>query len=191
MVELIHPEVVIGCDDGRVTKLGEGFTLYACLAFDLNTLKPIGASIGLVRVDGLEASSLIAYSLARASGGKKSVLLLDSLTIAGFNVVSPASIAKLTGSPVIVVYSYKPSFARLARGIEKTRYPHLRSRVLKVVDDAREASTRWGPVWILPWGIGFEEALKIVDRTQVYSRTPEPVRIAHMIASEVSRGLLE
>jgi len=181
---------VVACDDGRVEKLGGGFTVLACILWDG---RPLDVELGLLRVDGLEASSVVAYltaSLALRSSLPIRALLLDSLTIAGFNVVSPATVMRLAGVPVVVVYKYKPSSSRLEGALRKHfRDWSLRMRVLKLVDEAVEVNTRRGPLYIIPWGVSVEEARRVVEETQVYARTPEPLRIADMIASEVTLHL--
>lgn len=181
--------MVVGCDDGRVEKLGAGFTVYACIAFE--GIRPIGAHMGLVRVDGLEASSLISYSVLASSAGRAEVLFLDSLTMAGFNVVSPATIEELAGAATIVTYKYRPSYERLHRAFKRLQQPELRARILRLVDRAFEAETPHGRLYVLHWGISRERALEIIREYQVHSRIPEPIRIAHEVASEASRIVLK
>ncbi len=177
--------LVIACDDGRVIRLGQGFTTYACISFDVD-LRPVDINVGLLRIDSLEASSIIAYSAIIVSHGKPFILFLDSLTIAGFNIISPATITRLAKAPTIVVYNYKPSFNRLYSAFSKLPLVELRMRVLKIVDKARRINTPKGELWILPWEISWEEAKGFIERFQVHSRVPEPLRLAHSIASEAS-----
>ncbi len=188
MREIID-RLIVACDDGRVEKLGQGFTIYACISFDLN-LNPINMDVGLLKIDGLEASSIIAYSASLASLGKAFVLLLDSLTIAGFNVISPATIMKLSNAPTIVVYNYKPSFERLYSAFSKLSFSDLRKKVLRIVDSAKHIETPRGELWILSWGMEESYAKRLIEKLQVHSRVPEPLRIAHSIASEASLLLL-
>jgi endonuclease V-like protein UPF0215 family len=177
--------IFVACDDGRVKKLGQGFTTYACVSFN-DKLEPLDVDIGLIKIDGLEASSLITYSSLKVSRGEQFVLLLDSLTIAGFNVVSPATVFNLTHSPTLVVYSYEPSYARLERAFKRLPFKDLRAKVLRIVDRAKRVTTPKGDVWILAWKISLEEALRIIIKLQRHSRVPEPIRVAHNIASEAS-----
>ena len=178
-------EVVVACDDGRVRKLGQGFTTYACISFTRD-LRPLDVHIGLLKVDGLEASSIIATSSLMVSRGRPFALLLGSLTIAGFNVVSPATVMKLTGSPTLVVYTYRPSFERLRPAFERLPHRELRARILRVVDEARRVLTPRGELWVLAWGIGLDEARNLIVSLQEHSRVPEPIRVAHNVASEAS-----
>ena len=176
---------VVACDDGRVRKLGEGWTLLACILWEHGG--PSDALFLRLRVDGLEASSLIGYA-ARALGGD--IVILDSITIAGFNLVSPPTVYRLSNAPVIVVYTYKPRFPSLDRAVRNVSLWEVRRRVLKIVENARYTATRMGGLYLLSWGIDIEQAKSIIEDLQIHSRMPEPLRLAHMIASEASMLVL-
>jgi endonuclease V-like protein UPF0215 family len=181
-------ESVVACDDGYVRKLGEGYTVVACIDWVIGR-GPASASTRPVRVDGLEAGSIIAGILGEAlQVFDVKALLLDSLTIAGFNLVSPSTIERLVGVPTLVVYKYKPSPERLIRTVrEKFADWAIRARVVSLVGEAREVETRRGRLYVIPWGMGLGEAAEIIGRLQLYSRVPEPLRLAHYMASSVSR----
>jgi endonuclease V-like protein UPF0215 family len=150
-------------------------------------LKPLSAGLGMIRVDGLDASSLLAYTIQSITGGSIDYVLLDSLTIAGFNVVSPATLSRLLGIPVIVAYTYEPSYPRLSSAARRLPTFPLIDKVLRLVSHARRAATRKGDLYLLPWGLSFEEARHAVELFQLHSRKPEPVRAAHYLASTASR----
>jgi endonuclease V-like protein UPF0215 family len=93
---------------------------------------------------------------------------------------------KLTGSPTLVVYTYRPSFERLRPAFERLPHRELRARILRVVDEARRVLTPRGELWVLAWGIGLDEARNLIVSLQEHSRVPEPIRVAHNVASEAS-----
>lgn len=176
---------VVSCDDGKVGKPGQSFTTVACVLW-LN--RPIGAELGLLRIDGLEATSIIIallQILMARHRAKPEALLLDSLTAAGFNVISPAAVRRLLGLPTVVIYTYRPSSERLEAALRKHFADwQIRMRVLKEVDMALEVETRRGKLHVLAWGMEIERARRLIESTQLYSRVPEPLRLAHMLASE-------
>ncbi|BAN89838.1 uncharacterized conserved protein [Aeropyrum camini SY1 = JCM 12091] len=182
----------MGCDDGRVEKLGPeaGFTIVACISWDARLRTPVDGALGLVRVDGVDASSVLAGLVLKLGAAGKPVLL-DSLTIAGFNIVSPPALERLVGSPVLAVYNYRPSMERLVAGLRSSGLPLAgeRMRVLSLVEGAVEAETPRGTVYLVAWGMEAPEAVRLAVETQVYGRKPEPVRIAHYTASEASEAL--
>ena len=198
MTRASSPEsLVAACDDGVVRKLGwgSGFTVVACVSWSIRESRPLSASIAPVRVDGLDASSIIA-ALVEEVGAAGAPVLLDSVTIAGFNVVSPASIIRLAGSPVIYVYKYMPSLANLRRGLESSRLPlsGLRLKIIEaVISRINVVETRRGKLYMSVWGLpgGVEAAIRLVEACQVHARTPEPLRVAHFTASGVSRAFFD
>ncbi len=184
-------ESVVACDDGHVKKLGKGYTIVSCVRWDIGR-GPVASSIRPVRVDGLEAGSIIAGLLhdLYSPGTSFRALLLDSITIAGFNIVSPSTIEKLAGVPTVVVYKYKPSKERLIKPVkEKFRDWRVRVNVLALVERTEEVGTRLGRLFIIAWGLSLEEAIELIGRLQLYSRIPEPLRLAHYTASSISRLL--
>ncbi len=183
----------MGCDDGEIRKVGlQEYTTYACVSMRSTAqgIYPRDATLGLLRVDGLEASSVIAAAV-RLLERKPAAVILDSVTIAGFNVVSPSTIYRLVGAPVIVVYSYKPSYERLRRGALNLATFKVIDRIIRLVDNAIQLKTRRGVLYALLWGVDPPEALRLVEEFQIHSRIPEPVRVAHYIASAASRLLRE
>lgn len=180
---------VIACDDGRVEKLGGGVTLATCISWE-SGLGLVDLAFLPVHVDGLDATSILSY-LARVVSPSVRVdaILLDSLTFAGFNIVSPATLYRARGAPVIVVYSYKPSYERLARGLEAGSLPHLniRRRILELVDTAERITTPLGELYVISWGAGLKEAAMIIEGSQVRDRRPAPLRLAHYISSALSQ----
>lgn len=180
---------VIACDDGRVEKLGGGRTLVACISWS----KEWGVEdLGFlpVHIDGLDASSILSYLVSVLSPGEEvDAILLDSLTIAGFNIVSPDTLYRSRGSPVIIVYSYKPSYSRLSSGLETSQLPLLdvRKRILRLVDDAERINTPRGELYLLTWKISPSEAREIIVSCQDRDKRPVPLRMAHYISSALSR----
>ena len=182
---------VIACDDGVVSKLGGGYTVEACIAW--GPRGPEEAAFLPVHIDGLDATGqvcMMARVLSTRMEGSEAVLL-DSLTTAGFNIVSPATISRCAGAPVIVVYKRKPRLERIRAALERHFPDHsLRWRVLRLLQEVERVETRLGPLYLLSWGACKREAVAVVERYQYRSRMPEPLRLAHLFASEISRLLI-
>ena len=182
---------VVACDDGIVLKLGGGYTVEACIAW--GPRGPEEAAFLPVHIDGLDATGqvcMMARVLSARMGGSEAVLL-DSLTTAGFNIVSPATVSRCAGAPVIVAYKRRPRLGRIRAALEK-HFPDylLRWRVLRLLREVERVETRLGPLYLVTWGVGKREAGALVERYQYRSRMPEPLRLAHLFASEISRLLI-
>ncbi len=179
---------VAACDDGEVRKLGAGYTIAACISWD-SSAGVDGIAFSPIHVDGLDATGIVSF--LAASLGRVEAVLLDSLTIGGFNVVSPATLHEATGAPVAVVYTYEPSLERLRRGLSSAGLPcsSVRERILRLVEARRRIQTPRGPLYIVTWPPG-TPLEGLVSRLVIYDRKPAPLRAAHYIASALSRLLI-
>jgi endonuclease V-like protein UPF0215 family len=184
---------VIACDDGEVRKLGEGATIIACILWDERLGFTKGAFLR-AHVDGLDATGQVIFmakTLAALSPRHVEALFLDSITTAGFNLVSPSLVYKKVGLPVIVVYKRKPRYDRIVRAARKHLQDYsLRRKVLELTRMAEAVSTRLGRVYVIVWGIRVDTARRIIEKYQYRARIPEPLRFAHLYASALSRVLI-
>ncbi len=176
--------LVAGCDDGFVDKSRQ-YTVVACVFYDERL--PRYVRLGLVRIDGLDVTSILAALL----GLDVDVVFLDTLIYAGFNIVSIPGLKKLIGSKVIAFYPYKPSYERLAEPIRKhLSNARLRLRLLSQLEWLREVETGRGTVYSVDSFRGPLEVRSWIERYQFFSRIPEPLRVAHMVASQSSMMFL-
>jgi len=145
-----------------------------------------GVLIGSVSRDGFDAATRI-VELVRGSkfAGHVRLILLQGITVAGFNVIDPFFVYKELELPVLVVSRRRPDLqafrcallANIDQGVEKW-----------------EIIERLGPMepvkglYIQRVGLTLREAEEAMDRTTVFSRIPEPIRTAHLIAGALTRG---
>lgn len=184
---------LVACDDGVVKKLGRGAgrAIVACVSWSLDYGPPgLPSSVLLtsVEIDGLDATSIVAAAALELSG-PGNVLLLDSVTIGGFNVVSPGAYRLLTRGEVIIIYTRRPRLHRILVALEKSGSDlgGVKRRVIEaVVGRVTRVETARGHLYIYAT-TPLEEAVKLVTLTQAHARKPEPLRVAHYTASAASR----
>ena len=184
---------VIACDDGVVRKLSGGLTLVACVLWSLGE-GPLLVGHLPVHVDGLDATSQITFLIKTLMSRATIVdaVLLDALTIAGFNVVSPASVYEKTGIPVIILYKRRPRWGRIYSALRSHFEDYdLRLRVVGLLRDVITVRTSRGLLYAVLWGISVRDAARIIESYQLYARIPEPLRMAHLYASALSRVLIQ
>ena len=180
---------IIACDDGIVKKLGHGFTIYLCVHWNQGLR---GLSVLPLHIDGLDATSqacFMARSLS-AQYGKPRAVLLDAITAAGFNIISPPSLARCVDAPIIIVYKRMPRIHRIRRAVMHLDDWTVRWRVLKILQQTRLVQTRKGPLYILVWGTSVNDAIEIIESLQSVARMPEPLRLANLFASALSAALI-
>lgn len=142
-----------------------------------------------VDIDGTDAEkNIIQMTNKTKHKDQLRLIMLDGITFAGFNTVDIKSIYEKTGLPVIVINRKKPNFNEFKKALK--RLPNSRKR-LKAVESA-------GPVhWVKIknkricfqcTGINIKDAEKIIKITSTRSLIPEPLRIAHLIATGIVKG---
>jgi hypothetical protein len=142
-------------------------------------------------VDGLDATNVIVSLVRKALSdvSRLRMLLLDTPIFAGFNVAEPWSIHDETGVPVVVVVWYQPNRVAVERAL-KLHFEDWRVRLAildRVWRDLKKARCPRGELLIAAYGIDYVNAWKEICRLQRYTRQPEPLYTAHMLASIVSR----
>lgn len=130
-------------------------------------------------------------SISRTFNG--TVILLDGVTYAGFDVVDPLELSFTTGKAVIVVQTHPLNLTKIRLALQK----HFadwdeRYRVIEgVYKRMMLVDTPWRTIRVFVEGINVDEAISMLRNTCVYSPVPEPLRIADKIASTLSRTFIK
>ena len=182
---------VIACDDGEVRKLGGGYTTAVCTRWS-NEYGLEDLAAAPIPVDGSNATDILLNLINKIKYNHIiHAVLLDSITIAGFNYINITRLSTLSSLPVITVYTYKPQFDRLFKAMKIAGLDTNPDRInsLKIVNNVVHILTVKGDLYILMKGIDATLAQGILNQLQVFDRKPIPLRLAHYIASALSRIL--
>jgi uncharacterized protein len=141
--------------------------------------------------DGIDATDVICNMISKSRHYCQiRVVMLDGITYGGFNVVDIERLYRETGIPVIVVMRSRPDFHKIRSALEYFSDGEERwiiiERAGKIEEIAGEKER--GPVYIQKKGIGLVSAEKIIRLTSIRSNIPEPLRIAHLIATGIILG---
>lgn len=175
---------IIGFDDAPFERSSHGPVRVVGAVYAGERLD--GIVSGQVMRDGDDATDV----LARLVTGSKfaehlQLVMLQGLTLAGFNVVDVPRLHRLLDLPVLVV-------ARNAPDLDA-----IRDALLTYVPGGAE---KWGliasldpmeplaGVFVQRAGLTRAEARQILDRTARHSLIPEPLRTAHLVAGGVTTG---
>lgn len=185
----IKPEIrVLGVDDGMFTPHVKGSALIVGVVFRGGCWLD-GVMSSRIEVDGFDATEKIA-SMVNSSPHHKQlrVIMLDGVTFAGFNIVDIEKLFAETQLPVIAVTRNEPDFddihkalKNLSRSEERWKAIQNAGRITKVYTRSRKEKVYMGTA-----GIQEEDAEKIIRLTSTRSSVPEPLRVAHIIASGTS-----
>lgn len=135
----------------------------------------------IITKDGTDVTEKIANSILNSRHyNQLSIIMLDGISFAGFNIVDMEELYKLTKLPVIAVQRKKPDVSLFLKTLEKL-FPD-RVRVAKKAGKIK----RYKHLCYQCKGIDTKTCEKIFDLTCVHSNIPEPIRVAHIIATGLS-----
>ena len=139
--------------------------------------------------DGLDATEVICKMIkASKHYDQIRVVILDGITYGGFNVVDIQMIYRKTGIPVIVVMRSYPDFEKIKSALKHFPDGEERWTIIKRAGEIEKISGEKNLIYIQRAGIGLETVKKIVWLTSIRSNIPEPLRVAHLIATGIILG---
>ncbi|NOQ54122.1 MAG: DUF99 family protein [Thermoplasmata archaeon] len=142
-----------------------------------------------VRVDRLDATDAVAHLVkgSRQLPQLKAVLL-DGLTLAGFNVVDIEALNRATDLPVLTVVDKVPDPEAIRSALEG-RFPDWeeRYRLISAPETHALDLPGGGTLTCHMVGMDVEEARELLRVTTLRGHLPEALRMAHLVASGLPR----
>lgn len=141
---------------------------------------------GKVTTDGEDSASRIADILSNSRYLKQvRCIMSDGACLAGFNVLDIDELYERTSIPVITVSNETPNTESMMTALKNNFGDWERKLELITDHPPRELELGDGVCYVREKGITPEAADDAVRRCTVRGRVPEPVRLAHMIASAI------
>jgi len=138
--------------------------------------------------DGMDATDILIRIIKDSKYYSQTrVIMLDGVTYAGFNPVDITSLCKETGLPVIVFMRSCPDFGKIKLALKHLPCPEKRWEIIQRAGQIHKIEQE-NPVYIQLCGLDMESAIKIIRITSTHSNMPEPLRVAHIIATGVVLG---
>ncbi|MEM5804429.1 MAG: DUF99 family protein [Candidatus Aenigmatarchaeota archaeon] len=141
-----------------------------------------------VAVDGSDAEQKIVSAVNAAKFKDLRVMMMDGITFAGFNTVNIRNIHKETGLPVIVVLRKKPNFDEFLDAIGRLPGAESRRECVKAAGEISWVDAGKGRLAFQCAGMFAEEAAEIIRISSLHATMPEPLRVAHLIATAIVKG---
>jgi len=187
---VIKPEIrVLGVDDGAFIPHVKGEVPVVGVVFRGGYWLD-GVMHTSIAVDGFDATDRISSMITSSSHYKQlRVIMLNGITFAGFNIVDVKGLNAATKLPVITVTREKPDFADIHKALQNLSNSEERWEAILNAGEPVEVSTRnaKAKVYMQTAGVSKEDAQKILRLTSTRSNIPEALRVAHLIASGISR----
>lgn len=139
-----------------------------------------GFLIDKIEVDGLDVSEKIVDLVSKSKFRRQiRCILLSGLTFAGFNIADVGLINSELDIPVIVILEKFPDMKRIEKALRNFRDAERRLNLIrraggiKIVDG----------IYVQTKGCDDDFVRRILKLTTRKGKTPEPLRIAHLVAS--------
>ena len=174
---------VLGIDDGYFKPRSKGKCLIVGVLASKNRVEGIISTH--VRIDALDSTQKI-IQMIKSSRFKEqaSFLILSGLNFAGFNFADVEKLHASLGIPIIIVLRKKPDFKRIERALSRFKDRKKRLLLMEKAGPVFKAEN----IFFQCFGCEKKEAESILKRFSLNSNLPEPVRLAHLIASGLSLG---
>lgn len=182
--EMVKKEIrVIGIDDSPFNKskdkkiLVVGVVMRGGISID-------GILSAKVSVDGNDATKKLISMINKCKFKPQlQCIFLDGIAVGGFNIIDINELNKKTKLPVIVVIRRNPDIAKIKNTLVKIK----KQQKIKLLEKAGKV-IQLNDIFVQLAGIDFGKARKILKIVCTRSLLPEPIRLAHLIASGVVLG---
>ncbi len=182
---------ILGWDDGPFTRRNKKCIVIGCVFRGYMQIDGILRTY--VGVDGFDATEKIADAFLKSKFKDVRVMMLDGITYAGFNVVNIRELSERVSLPVIAVLRKKPKMEEFLAAMKKL--PNYEKRFGAVRDAGKIYSVNVerkdgmkGIIYFQRAGTSVKRAKEIIKVSIYTSLFPEPLRVAHLIATGVVLG---
>ncbi len=142
-----------------------------------------------IEVDGTNATTCC-IDLINSTRHKKQLqaVLLDGVTVGGFNIVDVEAIYQETHIPVITITRQKPDVESIKTALQAHFSDWVDRFDLMIKQKVYTVKTKHNDIFVTCVGVSIEKAKEIIRLSTIRGVIPEPIRVAHIIASGVRRG---
>ena len=173
----------IGIDDSPFKKFKKGDILVIGTIFRGGTLLD-GILTTKVAIDGNNSTKKLIEMINKSKfKSQLRCILLDGIALGGFNVMDIKELNQETNIPVIVVIRKYHDFKTIEQTLKKLN----KQKKYELMQRAGPVE-QIGKIYIQRKGITLKKAKEILKLTCTRSLIPEPIRVAHLIASGVITG---
>ncbi|MFP4545377.1 MAG: DUF99 family protein [Methanomassiliicoccales archaeon] len=141
------------------------------------------------QVDGGDATQAVGEMVKRSRYREQIRLaMVDGVALGGFNVVDITSLHRDTGIPFATVTRDPPDLEAMESAL-KAHFPDWKERMETIrANPLHRVATDYKDLHVAVAGMGLEEAVPLIRGCTVRGALPEPIRMAHLIATAMARG---
>ena len=177
---------VLGVDDGKFAPHTQGSVIVVGVVFRGGCWIE-GVMHTTVAIDGLDATEQLALMInSSPHRGQLRLVMLSGVTLAGFNLVDIKKLNLTTGLPIMALTRDKPDLEAIHEALNNLPNTEERWRIVLEAGEIHEITCKGSRLYMELAGISLVDASKIVELTSTRSCFPEPLRVAHLIASGIT-----
>jgi len=175
---------VIGFDDAPFSRTHQGPVKVVGAVFADRRLD--GVLVGEIEKDGFDAAQKLADLVLESKFDQHArLIMLQGITMGGFNVVDVFDLHQRLKRPILVIARRAPDLG----AIHSALVQHLEGgRTKWRMIQAAGAMEPAGDVFIQRVGLTRDQAVATLSQWSIHSRIPEPLRCAHLIAGALVTG---
>jgi len=190
-IRVVKPEIrVLGIDDGVFTPHSNELVDVVGIVYRGGYWLD-GFMHTKVPVDGLDATEKLSEMILSSPHYLQlRVIMLNGVTLAGFNIVDIEELCQKVKLPVIAVTRDEPNFDDIKKALQNLPNSEQRWRAIERAGKMINVCTRSGeePIYVHVAGLSKEDAKRILKGTSTRSNVPEALRVAHIIASGLTQA---
>ncbi|MFH8119217.1 MAG: DUF99 family protein [Candidatus Aenigmatarchaeota archaeon] len=187
---MLKPEIrILGFDDGAFTPRSTELVPVIGVIFRGGKFLD-GLLKTEVKVDGNDATEKI-IQLINSSRHKQQlkIVMFDGITMAGFNMIDIKEIFEKSKLPVIVINRKIPDIAKVKNALKRFEDFDKRWEAVKNAGPIKECFVKdFKKIYYQNVGIEDGVAREVIKLSCTRSYIPEPLRIAHIIATGIVKG---
>ena len=177
---------MLGIDDGKFIPKTKGSALIVGVVFR-GGCSIDGVMHTRIKIDGLDATEKLALMINNSPHHKQlRLVMLNGITFGGFNVVDLKKLHLATKLPILALTHDKPDLNGIHEALKNLPKAEERWDMILEAGKIHEIINKGTTIYVETAGISFDDAEKIIALTSTRSSLPEPLRVAHLIASGVS-----
>ncbi|MCK5459257.1 MAG: DUF99 family protein [Thermoplasmatales archaeon] len=142
-----------------------------------------------VLIDGNEATTVCREMIQNTKHRQQlKAAMLDGVALGGFNIVDIVKLYESTNLPIITITRDEPDFEKIKHALQKNFTDWKERWMVLKKGELFTVKTSNSPIYVKCAGIAIDEAEEIINLSTIRGVIPEPIRVAHVIASGVIRG---
>lgn len=144
-----------------------------------------------IKKDGTDSTKkLIALAKKTKHFEQLQCIMINGISLGGFNVIDIQELAKKTKLPVIIIIRHKPNFNKIIKALKKSdkKTAQRKLELMKKAGTIYPLLLKNTKIYFQTANITKKQAQEIIKLSSTHSAIPEPLRISHMIASGIVCG---